>query len=245
LYNDLKPGPRAGGEAKPDGPAELAPDRWTVVQSFRVEKDGSRVRRFVKRQCFHCLDPACASACFAKALQKTPEGPVVYNEKLCVGCRYCMIACPFEVLRYEWDKPFPRVLKCQMCLARIANDQMPACVSACPTGALTFGDRDKIIAEARQRQYSRPDLYVSQIYGLTEAGGTSWLYLSDVPFERLGFPTGVPERPLPEYTWAVLRWTPHLFVGWGALLAVMYLYNRRRAVAHSEEEMYAPVDAEE
>lgn len=242
LYNGLEPDQKIRGKTKQNEDTELAPDRWTVVQSYRVDKDGDKVRRFVKKQCFHCLDPACASACFAKALQKTAEGPVVYNEKLCVGCRYCMIACPFDILRFEWGKPFPRVLKCQMCLARVADNQMPACVSVCPTGALTFGDRDKIVEEAKKRQSSNPNLYINQIYGLKEVGGTSWLYLSDVPFDELGFRTNVPEKPIPEYTWKVLRWTPHIFVGWGALLTAMYLYTQRRAAVQAEEKMYAPVD---
>ncbi|BAF58850.1 MAG: 4Fe-4S dicluster domain-containing protein [Pelotomaculum sp.] len=245
LYNGLEPGQKNRGKTKQNGNTELAPDKWTAVQGYRVDKDGNKVRRFVKKQCLHCLEPACASACFARALQKTPEGPVVYNEKLCVGCRYCMIACPFGILRFEWDKPFPRVLKCQMCLARVADNQMPACASVCPTGAVTFGERDKIVEEAKKRQASNPNLYVSQIYGLKEAGGTSWLYLSDVAFDKLGFRTDVPEKPIPEYTWQVLRWTPHIFIGWGALLTGMYLYTKRRAAVHAEEEMYAPVDVDE
>jgi len=245
LYNGLEPDPKDGDRPAQGGNIELAPNKWTVIQSHRIKKDGKQIRRFVKQQCFHCLEPACASACFAKALQKTPEGPVVYNEKLCVGCRYCMIACPFGILRFEWDKPFPRVLKCQMCLGRLTDGQMPACAGVCPTGAITFGERDKIVEEAKKRLASNPGLYTGQIYGLEEAGGTSWLYISDVPFEQLGFKTDVPKKPIPEYTWQVLRWTPHIFVGWGALLTGMYLYTKRRAVVHEEEGMYAPVDDDE
>lgn len=228
LYNGLDAGPKKGaGQAQPET-AELAPDRWTVVQSYRADKKGEPVRRFVKKQCFHCLEPACASACFARALQKTPEGPVVYNEKLCVGCRYCMLACPFGILKFEWDKTFPRVLKCQMCMSRVAGGQMPACVSVCPTGALTYGERDKLVEEAKARMTDSPNLYVNHIYGKEEVGGTSWLYISDIPFNQLGFRTDVVNRPLPEYTGRVLRLTPAVALGWGALLTGMYFYTKRR-----------------
>ncbi len=245
LYNGLEEGKNNGAKAMLPEKPKLAPNKWTVVQEYKIEKSGNPVRRFVKEQCFHCLEPACASACFAKALQKTPEGPVVYNEKLCVGCRYCMIACPFGILKFEWEKPFPRVLKCQMCLARVADNQMPACASVCPTGALTFGEREKLAEEAKSRIASNPNLYINQIYGEKEAGGTSWLYISDLPFEQLGFRANVPYRPIPDYTWQVLKWTPHIFIGWGALLTGMYMYTKRRAEVHAEEELYAPIDKDE
>lgn len=228
LYNELESGSKSGSEPSPSQKAELAPDRWTVVQDYRVEKNGEPVRRFVKKQCFHCLEPACASACFARALQKTPEGPVVYNEKLCVGCRYCMLACPFGILKFEWDKAFPRVLKCQMCMSRVASDQKPACTSVCPTGALVFGDRNDLIEEAGKRVAASHNLYINQIYGKEEVGGTTWLYLSDVPFSQLGFRTDVVNRPLPEYTNKILRLTPTVALGWGAMLTGMYFYTKRR-----------------
>jgi len=243
LYNGLKPEQEQESKTAPVSEnVELAVNRWTVVQSHKFEKNGEQIRRFVKRQYFHCQEPACASACFAKAMQKTPAGPVVYNENLCVGCRYCMIACPFEVLKFEWNKPFPRVLKCQMCPDRVTEGQMPACASVCPTGAITFGEREKLVEEAKKRLADKPNFYVNHIYGLNEVGGTSWLYISDVPFGELGFRTDAPEKALPEYTWEVLRWTPAIFVGWGAILTGLYIYNKRRAAAHDEEEMYAPVD---
>ena len=130
LYNGLEEGKNGAKETQAEKD-KLVSNRWTVVQKVKVEKNGNAVRRYVKQQCLHCLEPACASACFSKALQKTPEGPVVYNEKLCVGCRYCFIACPFEIPTYEWDKSFPRVQKCQMCLARWQITRcLPAPVSA-------------------------------------------------------------------------------------------------------------------
>jgi formate dehydrogenase iron-sulfur subunit len=153
-----------------------------------VEEDGELHRVFVKRQCMHCVDPACVSACPVGALQKTDEGPVVYDCTRCIGCRYCMVACPFGVPKFEWGEPLPKIQKCTFCADRQAEGLEPACSAACPTGALTFGDRDALIAEAEARIEANPDLYVPHVYGRDEVGGTSWLYLSPVPFEELGFP---------------------------------------------------------
>ncbi len=72
---------------------------WTVVEG----RGGLNVRR----QCMHCLDPACVSVCPVGALRKTPEGPVVYDEDACMGCRYCMVACPYRVPKYVWDTVLP------------------------------------------------------------------------------------------------------------------------------------------
>lgn len=229
LFNELPP-EKQGAQKH-----ELIAGQWTVIQSHTVNFKGGRVRRFVKNQCLHCLEPACASACFARALQKTPEGPVVYNASLCVGCRYCMLACPFDIPKYEWNQVFPKISKCQMCLSRVAKNEMPACVSVCPTGALTFGTREDMLKEAHKRIAKSPDLYTNYVYGEKEAGGTSWLYLSDVPFQQLGFNTGVVKKPLPGYTERVLRLTPGVAVGWGALLTGMYLYNHRRSAVEKEE----------
>jgi formate dehydrogenase iron-sulfur subunit len=131
---------------------------------------------FAKIQCNHCLEPACASACFVKAFTKTPEGPVIYNADVCVGCRYCMIACPFEIPTYEYDKAFqPQVRKCTMCHPRVIEGQLPGCVEACPSEALVFGRRDDLLQVARRRMLDHPNRYVDHIYGEHEMGGTSWL----------------------------------------------------------------------
>ena len=162
---------------------ELNARTWTVVE----RRGGLNVRR----QCMHCLDPACVSVCPVTALQKHSDGPVVYDEDRCMGCRYCMLACPFKVPKYEWDKALPRVQKCIFCFAeRLGQGRQPACTEVCPAQATVFGARDELMRAARQRLQAHPGRYVDHIYGVEEAGGTSVLYLSSVPFEQLGFPGG-------------------------------------------------------
>lgn len=232
-----------------DNPPELNATNWTRVGHYLIEKEGLLKWRFVKRQCMHCNEPACESACFSHAFVKTEDGPVIYKpselkKDYCVGCRYCMIACPFDVPKFEWDKAFPFVRKCQMCYSRVEEGLGPACVTACPSGALKFGEREELVAEAHKRINSNSD-YIKQVYGEEEYGGTSWLYISDVPFEQIGFKTNVSHKAIPEYTWQVLKWTPYIFFGWGAILTGLYLYSRKQDGVHSEEDIYEPIKEEE
>lgn len=149
-----------------------------------------------KIQCNHCEHPACVSACLVGAMQKDPRGPVFYDAAKCIGCRYCMMACPFERLAYEYDsKLTPRVRKCDLCRERTRLGKRPACVEMCPVEALTFGPREELLRIAHARIAAHPDKYVDHVYGETEVGGTSWLYLSSVPFDQLGFPTLGPKSP--------------------------------------------------
>ncbi len=215
---------------------------WTTVTYNKVEKDNEPVWRFVKEQCMHCEHPACVSACFAKAFEKTPEGAVVYHPELCVGCRYCMIACPFGIPKYEWKETFPKVSKCQMCYTKIKNGEQPACVSVCPTGALKFGERDELLAEAKNI-IANDNKYIRHIYGEKEVGGTAWLYISDVPFEELGFRTNVPEIPLQTYSHDYLKWSPGVFIGGGALLTALHFYTKRRNDISNEKSKDDSIDA--
>ncbi|WP_088189204.1 4Fe-4S dicluster domain-containing protein [Desulfosporosinus sp. FKA] len=229
LWNELGWDPQEKNKTAEDRAKEpnkgLWPDEWTSINRYDVKKNGSPVGRYVKTQCLHCVDPACASACFSKALKKLPEGPVVYDQKLCVGCRYCMMACPFDILRYEWKKAIPGVSKCQMCPSRVTNNQETACTSVCPTGAITFGDRDQLLAEAKKR--IKANGYVDRVFGEKEAGGTSWLYISDVPFEQLRFRTDVTTKSLPSYTEGYMKLTPFVGGTWAAVLAGLYIYNNK------------------
>jgi Fe-S-cluster-containing dehydrogenase component len=182
----------------------MSPTQWSVIN--RYDTDEGKV--FVKRQCMHCLRPACASACLTKAMQKTPEGPVVWREDKCMGCRFCMISCPFDVPKFEFDSANPRILKCGMCWERLEEGEVPACVKSCPFKAITFGPRSEMIEEARRRIYEKPDRYVHHIYGEHEVGGTSWLYLASVPFEQLGFRMDLGTTPYPDLTRGFLYAVP-------------------------------------
>jgi formate dehydrogenase iron-sulfur subunit len=139
--------------------------------------------------CMHCTDPSCVSACTVGALQQSQDGVVIYDNERCIGCRYCMYACPFQVPHFEWDQQFALITKCDMCFARLQAGQQPACAATCPSGAIQFGTRADMLAQAHERIKSQPDRYVNHIFGEFENGGTSTFYISPVPFEQLGFPT--------------------------------------------------------
>ena len=163
--------------------------KYTVVNSYADKGlDGGDLN--VKIQCMHCEHPACVSACIVGALQKHPDGPVTYNVSACIGCRYCMIACPFQIPAYEYEKVLtPQVRKCTLCFERtIENGQLPACVEVCPTEAIVFGHRKDLLELAHERIRKNPDKYIDHVYGEYEVGGTSWMYLSNQPFSDIGFP---------------------------------------------------------
>ncbi len=216
---------------------ELSATSLTVVQ----ERQG----RFVRRLCMHCLDPACVSVCPVGALQKVGTGPVVYAAERCIGCRYCMLACPFQVPRYEWDHLAPYVKKCDMCAERVARGGIPACVEVCPVGAAQFGGREQLLAEAQRRTRENP-AYVPRIYGAEEAGGTSVFFVSDVRFENLGFATSVSTHPLPALSTTALNDVPMVVMVGSALLAALYWITQRRqdvALVEAEEQARVPSSA--
>jgi formate dehydrogenase iron-sulfur subunit len=195
--------------------------------------------KFMRRLCMHCDEPACASVCPVGALHKTAEGPVVYDVSKCLGCRYCMIACAFSQPKYEWGKLNPRVRKCIMCPDRVKQGRPTACAEACPTGATKFGDREELIAEAKDRLRQNPSNYVPQVYGLKEVGGTDVLLLSSVPFQQFGLPKAerVGTTPLPEYTGRVMELMPDFIPLWALVLGGVYwVSNRRKEVAEVEDE---------
>jgi formate dehydrogenase iron-sulfur subunit len=191
--------------------------------------------RFMRRLCMNCEDPACASVCPVGALRKTAAGPVTYDADRCMGCRYCMVACPFSVPKYEWSKVLPKVQKCTMCPDRVASEKPTACAEICPTGATKFGERDELVLEAQQRIRDNPGQYVNHIYGLNEVGGTSVLLLSGVPFEEFGYRTDISKDPLPILTYRVLSRIPDFVPIGGMLLGgVWWITHRREEVAAAE-----------
>jgi len=174
-------------------------DAFTVVNRFRGPESESRVWN-IKLQCMHCVDPACASACLVGALRKDPRGPVTYDAWKCIGCRYCMIACPFQIPAYEYGKAVqPRVRKCVFCASRLAEGRTPACVAICPNEALSFGTRQEIIDAAHTRIQAGRGRYVDHVYGEHEGGGTSWVYLAPVDFALTGLPE-LDSEPIPRRT---------------------------------------------
>jgi len=197
--------------------------QWTVVN--RYETDRGEV--FVKKQCLHCWQPACAAACLTNAMYKTKDGPVIWRSGKCMGCRYCMVSCPFEIPKFEYDEWNPKIQKCTMCYGRLQEGKRPACVEACPTDALMFGNKRELMEIARVRIYNHPDKYVHRIYGEHEAGGTGWLYLAAVPFEQLGFRTDLGTTPYPEYTREFLYAVPVVFFGVPTLLLGLRLLASR------------------
>ena len=193
---------------------------------------------YMKKQCMHCNEPACASACLVSAFSKTPEGAVTYNASVCIGCRYCLMACPFYIPAYEYDKALkPRVMKCTMCHDRVKEEgKLPGCVEVCPVQALTFGKRSDLIRLARERIIRNPDKYVDHIYGEHEVGGTSWMYISGVPFEKVGFNMDLGITPYPELTRGFLSSVPLVLTLWPVFFTGVYMFSRRRNEIAKEEQ---------
>jgi formate dehydrogenase iron-sulfur subunit len=211
-----------------DNPPRLSATTFTTMRFREVDYGGKFHWAFAKTQCMHCLHPACEGACPVGALKRDKEtGAVVYDDGRCFGCRYCMVACPFGIPTFEWDDPLPWIRKCTFCSGRLDGGLEPACVTACPTGALQLGEREDLITEARARIGASPDKYVDHIYGEKEAGGTSWLYILPVPFEEMGFPALGEEAPT-ENPHIAMRTLPYYAAGVAALMAGFYWLTKRK-----------------
>lgn len=214
---------------------------YTVVNKYNVA--GLEHPIFRKQQCNHCMEPACASACFVKAFTKNPDGSVTYNGDLCVGCRYCMIACPFSVPTFEYDDAFdPLIQKCTMCHPRIQEGKLPGCVERCPKEALTFGKRDELIEIARGRIRKYPERYKKHIYGEHEAGGTNWLTITGVPYQKLNMAV-VGKKSAPELTAGALSAVPMVVGIWPVLLTGAYAISKRKDKIATEEKVTAVKEA--
>ncbi len=169
-----------------DAPRDLSAKTMNIIKYYH----GSEGSSYVKRQCMHCVDPSCVSGCPTDALNKGTDGIVTWDKDACVGCRYCQMDCPYNIPKYQFDDYYGEIVKCELCkTTNLAKSGQPACTEACPTGAVVYGRVKRLLAEAKNRIKESPHLYIDHVYGEKEGGGTSVLYLANVPFEKLGLPS--------------------------------------------------------
>lgn len=206
--------------------------RRTVVNAYNTSKG----EVLMKKQCMHCNEPACAAACLTMAMYKTKEGPVIWRGDKCMGCRYCMVSCPFDIPKFEYHSANPKIEKCDLCYDRIKQGKIPSCADRCPAEALLFGTRRELIAEARKRIAENPKDYVDTIFGEHEAGGTSFLYLSPVPFNEAGFNTSLQKTSYPELSKGFLYAVPSVFVLWPAVLLGIHEATKNNHIKEEENE---------
>lgn len=226
------------------------PRTYTTINQF-PGADGSAGPAYVKANCLHCNEPACASACLVRALEKQENGAVTYNPSRCMGCRYCMVACPFQIPTFDYDNPLtPQVRKCTFCFGRISkngngngngNGTVPACVKICPNDALIYGRRKDLLAVAHEKIAARPDVYVDHVYGEHEAGGTAWMYISGVPFEKLQLPAlgEPPSRTTETIQHAIFKYFMPPLTLYALLGVIMRLSRPEGKMPHG---VAAPVD---
>jgi Fe-S-cluster-containing dehydrogenase component len=243
--NDLpaERGPFDEGRQLYDAPLDLDGNTKNVIKLYSANGQQS----YVKAQCMHCVDPACAAACMLKSLHKDEvTGIVSYDPAYCVGCRYCQMACPFNVPKFEFGKSAPKIVKCELCRHRVKDSaevtasgftrypvgQGPACCEVCPREAVIYGKRDELLQDAKSRIAANPGRYYKDhAYGETEAGGTQVLYLSHLPFAAIGLPS-VGDEPVPEVAYSVQDGIYYKLpfiapVGLYAVLAAVMIRNRR------------------
>lgn len=202
----------------------------TVVNSYNTSKG----EVFRKTQCMHCNEPACASACLTKAMYKTKEGPVIWRGDKCMGCRYCMVSCPFDVPKFEYHSSNPKIQKCSMCFEKVKEGGVPACAANCPAEAIMFGTRRELIVEARKRIAENPEVYVDEIYGEHVAGGTGLMYLTGVPKEELGLPN-LQKESYPSLSKGFLYSVPSIFVLLPPFLLGIYESTKKNKLNESNE----------
>jgi formate dehydrogenase beta subunit len=221
-------------------PMDLNAQTANIIKLYKEEDEDEDAvgteYSYVKRQCMHCVDPACVAACPFKALTKDGEnGIVMWEASQCIGCRYCQVACPFEVPKFEWQNFNPRIVKCQLCSHRLPEGKEPACCEVCPTDAVIYGTRQDLLEDAKSRIAAKPELYYEQrVYGEHDGGGTQVLYLSHVPFSAIGLPD-LPDESIAWYgTWVhgiLYKWLLIPLIVYGLMAAVI----RKRWHEHEEE----------
>ena len=220
---EVPPALSAWNENTWDTPEDLSGRTLNVIKVYRNGTAEQKNREidgfaFVKRHCLHCVDPSCVSVCPVAAMRKDPvTGVVTYDPDACIGCRYCVYACPFGVPQYDFNNPFGKIAKCQFCNHLQKQGKIPACCDVCPTGASLFGKVTDLSQEIERRLAAAPGsayafprgrlgddrppneakipTYVKAVYGEHEAGGTQVRYLAGIPFAKLGLPTVPSQSP--------------------------------------------------
>jgi formate dehydrogenase beta subunit len=236
--NNLKPDTGSSGGLY-QAPVSLNSRTKNIIKPYSKGEEQS----FMKAQCMHCIDPACMNACMLHALKKDEQGIVFWDGSRCVGCRYCQVACPYNIPKFEWASNNPRIVKCEMCRDRLAEGGKPACVEVCPRGAIIFGKREDLLKEAHLRLEASPDRYVPKVYGERDGGGTQVLYLSHVEFEKLGLP-GLGDRPVPETVRNVQSGIYWGFVAPIALYGLLATLVRRNLRSEDTKESVSVADKE-
>jgi Fe-S-cluster-containing dehydrogenase component len=213
-----------------DAPLDLDESTKNIIKLYQ---EGDK-RAFMKMQCMHCIDPACVSVCMAKALHKIEGGIVAYNKNTCVGCRYCQVACPFDVPKFMWFSAVPVIVKCELCRHR---EEGPGCCEVCPREAVIYGKLTDLEAIAHKRLEEQPDKYYPKVYGETDGGGTHVLYLTakDVPFQKLGLPD-LPSEPLPQMSETVQHTLYKGFIAPAALYVLFTAAQFRNAKKREQNE---------
>jgi len=206
----------------------LSDNTFTVIEQYG--------ELYARKLCMHCNEPACVSVCLVGAIKKSPTGSILYDAEKCIGCRYCMQACPHKIPRYEWGTTHPRIRKCNLCSDRIKSGKLTACSEACPTEATLCGDIDQLVIVAKKRLREHPEKYYQHIYGLEEVGGSHVLVLSPVPFEQLGYTSKLPKEPMPEFTMRAMEKIPPVVAVGGVFLSGMYWLTKRKNQIAKEEQ---------
>ncbi|HRY31596.1 MAG TPA: 4Fe-4S dicluster domain-containing protein [Bacteroidales bacterium] len=200
-------------------------------------QETSRGEVYTREQCMHCNEPACAAACLTQAMYKTEEGPVIWRGDKCMGCRYCMVSCPFDVPKFEYHSSNPKIEKCTMCYERIMEGGIPACVESCGFDALLFGTRRELLTEARKRICAEPTKYSDHIFGEKEAGGTGLLMLTPLRPQELGYRTNIGNESYPALTKGFLFAVPSVFVLIPPLLLGIHEATKNKGSKQEEEEV--------
>lgn len=228
----------AAAHGLPEPPSEIEAVRKTsetcntVVNTFQTNKGEA----YIKRQCMHCNEPACDAACLTQAMHKNVTGPVTWDGNKCMGCRYCMVSCPFDSPKFEYHSTNPKIQKCDMCFDKQMAGEKPVCVTNCPNEALMYGKRRDLIKEARRRIYEKPELYTDHIFGEHEVGGTGWLYLASVPFEELGMNTNLQQASYPSLTKGFLYSVPSVDLLLPPLLLGIYTATKNNKSKEEEND---------